>query len=116
MIVKDKLDEEYVTVSEVKDVLNEIAEERSGQEREMAYELRRSIDHVNAFAVLDVDDAQDLRDELQEFDEVDSFVAHKIVDLMPEDRGQLRAVFAKERYSLDGDELDDILNVVAKYR
>jgi len=24
-------------------------------------------------------------------------------------------VFAQERYSLDGDELDDVLNVVAKY-
>jgi DNA-directed RNA polymerase subunit F len=24
-------------------------------------------------------------------------------------------VFAKERYALDGDELDEVLNVVAKY-
>jgi len=39
----------------------------------------------------------------------------KIADLLPEDRTELRSVFAQERYSLDGDELDDVLNVVAKY-
>lgn len=117
VIVKDKLDEEFVTVSEVKEILNEMAEDRSDDDdREMAYELRRSIDHVNDFAVLDAEDAQELRDELLELEQVDPFVAHKIVDLLPENRDELRSIYAKERFSLDGDELDDILDVVAKYR
>ena len=42
-------------------------------------------------------------------------VGDKIADLLPRDRTELRAVFAKQRYALDGDELDEILNVVAKY-
>jgi len=116
MIVKEKLDEEYVTVSEVKETLNEIADERAEDDREMAYELRQSIDHANEFAVLDGDEAQEMLDELLEFEQVDDFVAHKIVDLLPRNRDELRSVYAKERYSLDSDEMDEILNVVAKYR
>jgi DNA-directed RNA polymerase subunit F len=41
--------------------------------------------------------------------------AYKIADLLPMDRDELRSVFAHGRYSLDGDELDEILNVVARY-
>jgi len=116
MIVKEKLDEEYVTVAEVKETLNEMAEERSEQDREMAYELRQSLDHANEFAVLDADEARELLEEVREFEQVDDFVAHKIADLLPENRDELRAIYAKERYSLDTDEIDEILNVVAKYR
>jgi DNA-directed RNA polymerase subunit F len=116
MIVKEKLDEEYITVSEVKETLNEIAEERAEQDREMAFELRQSLDHANEFAVLDADEARELLEELEELEQVDSFVAHKIADLLPENRDELRAIYAKERYSLDTDELDEILNIVAKYR
>jgi DNA-directed RNA polymerase subunit F len=116
MIVKEKLDEEYVTVSEVKETLNEIADDRADEDREMAYELRRSLEHVNEFAVLDTDEAEELLGILVEFEAVDGFVAHKIVDLLPRNRDELRSVYAKERYSLDSDEMDEILNAVAKYR
>lgn len=116
MIVKEKLDEEFVTMAEVKETLNEIAESRADEEREMAYELRRSIDHVNELAELDVEEAEELLEELMELEQVDEFVAHKIVDLLPRNRDELRAIYAKERFSLDADELDEILNAVAKYR
>ncbi len=116
MIVKEKLDEEYITISEVKEVLNEIAEERAEHDREMAFELRQSLDHANTFAVLEADEARELLDELDELEQVDDFVAHKITDLLPESRDEVRAIYAKERYSLDTDEIDEILNIVAKYR
>ncbi|MDY6764155.1 MAG: RNA polymerase Rpb4 family protein [Halobacteria archaeon] len=116
MIVKEKLDEEYVSLAEVKEILNEISEERSEEEREMVYELRRALDHANEFAELDSEDTQDLIDELLELENVDDFVAHKIADLLPRTRDELRAIYAKERFSLSGEELDEILNLVAKYR
>jgi len=34
---------------------------------------------------------------------------------MPKDRDELRAIYAQERFSLSGDELDDVLDVVAQY-
>ncbi|WP_435349639.1 RNA polymerase Rpb4 family protein [Haloarchaeobius sp. HRN-SO-5] len=115
-IFKEKLEEEYLTVSKAKELLADIEEERAlDEDREMRYELARAIEHVNRFAVLDVDEAQDLVEELQELEKVDEPTAYKIANLLPQDRTELRALYAQERYSLDGDELDEILNVVAKY-
>ncbi|MFB6079455.1 MAG: RNA polymerase Rpb4 family protein [Haloferacaceae archaeon] len=115
-IFKEKVDEEYLTVAEVKALLAEVERERAADEdREMRYELARAIEHVNRFAVLDPEESRELVAELREFEKVDEPTAYKIADLLPEDRNELRAVFAQRRYALDGDELDEILDAVAKY-
>lgn len=115
-IFKEKLDEEYVTTSEAKEILVEIEDERAADEdRDLRYELARAIEHVNRFAELDADESRELVEELTELDQIDVPTAVKITDLLPEDRTELRSVFAQERYSLDGEELDEILDVVAKY-
>ena len=115
-IFKEQIDEEYVTTSEAKEILVEIEAERAeDEERELRYELARAIEHVNRFAHLDAEESRELVEELAELDRIDVPTAIKIADLLPEDRTELRSVFAQERYSLDGDELDDVLNVVVKY-
>jgi len=115
-IFKKKVNEEYMTVSEVKTLLEDVEAERAADEdRELRYELARAIEHVNRFAHLDPEESRDLVEELLELEKVDIETAIKITDLLPQSRDELRAVYAQERYSLDGDELDDVLNVVAKY-
>jgi DNA-directed RNA polymerase subunit F len=115
-IFKEKVSEEYLTVAEVKELLEEVEAERAvDEERELRYELTRAIQHVNEFAFLDGAESRQLVEELAELDYIDEDVAFKIADLLPLDRDELRAVFAKERYALDGDQLDEILNIVAKY-
>lgn len=115
-IFKEKLEEEYLTVAEVKDLLAEVEDERAMDEgRELRYELARSLEHVNRYATLDAEESRALVSELEELEKIDTKTAIKIADLLPEDRTELRAVFAKERYALDGEELDEVLNVVAKY-
>lgn len=115
-IFKEKLDEEYLTTSEAKELLAGIEDERAlDEDREMRYELARAIEHVNRFAVLDAEESRELVEELLELEKVDEPTAYKIADILPQDRDELRAVYAQERYTLGGDELDDILNVVAKY-
>ena len=115
-IFKEIVDEEFLTVSEAKELLDDIETERAlDEERELRYELARAIEHVNRFAVLDPEDAQALVDELQELEKVDEATAYKIANLLPQDRDELRALYAQERYSLAGDELDTILNVTARY-
>jgi DNA-directed RNA polymerase subunit F len=115
-IFKEKVGEEYLTTPEVKELLADVEAERaSDEERELRYELARAIEHVNRFAVLDPEESRELVAELEELEKVDEKTAYKIADLLPRDRDELRAVFAKERYALDGDELDEVLNVVAKY-
>jgi DNA-directed RNA polymerase subunit F len=115
-IFKETLDEEYLTLAEAKEILEDIERERAlDEDREMRYELTRAVEHVNRFATLDVEESQEFVDELQELEKIDEATAYKIANLRPRDRDELRAVFAQERYSLSGDELDDVLNVVAKY-
>ncbi|MWV64730.1 RNA polymerase Rpb4 family protein [Halorubrum sp. JWXQ-INN 858] len=115
-IFKEKLDEEYVTTSEAKQILVEIEDARAADdERELRYELARAIEHVNRFAHLDAEESRELVEELAELEPIDVPTAIKIADLLPEDRTELRSVFAQERYSLDGDELDEVLDIVAKY-
>jgi len=115
-IFKKKLDEEYLTVSQTKALLGRVEDERAvDEEREMRYELARAVDHINRFAFLGADESLELVEELLELEKVDEPQAYKIADLLPRDRTELRAVYAQERYALDGDELDEVLNIVAKY-
>jgi DNA-directed RNA polymerase subunit F len=115
-IFKETLESEYVTTAEAKELLAEIEQERAlDEDREMRYELARAIDHVNRFAAMDAEDGRALVEELLELEKLDEKTAHKIADVLPQDRDEVRSVFAQERYALDGDELDEVLNVVAKY-
>ncbi len=115
-IFKETREEEYLTVAEVKELLADIEEERAlDEERELPYELARTIDHVNRFAVLEPAESRELVAELEALEKVDEATAHKLADLLPRTRDEVRAVFAQQRYTLEGDELDEILDVVAKY-
>jgi DNA-directed RNA polymerase subunit F len=115
-IFKEKLDEEYLTLAETKELLDEVEAERAlDEDREMRYELARAIEHVNRFTVLEPEESVELVEELQDLEKVNEATAYKIANLLPGDRTELRSVFAKERYTLDGEELDEILNVLAKY-
>ncbi|QGN06270.1 RNA polymerase Rpb4 family protein [Halorhabdus sp. CBA1104] len=115
-IFKEKLNEEFLTFAEAKELLVDIEHERAADEdREMRYELTRAIEHVNRFATLDPEESREFAEELLDLEKVDEPTAYKIVNLQPRDRDELRAIYAQERYTLDGDELDAILDVVAKY-
>ena len=115
-LFKETLEEELLTVPEAKEMLADVEAERAADEdRELRYELARAIDHVNRFAVLDIEESKELVAELEELEYVDEPVAYKVANLLPRSRTELRAVFAQERYALDGDQLDRILEIVAKY-
>ena len=115
-IFKEKLDEEYLTVSEVKELLAGVEADRAAdEERDMRYELARAIEHVNRFAVLDPEESLELVAELEDHEYIDEKTAYKIADLLPQSRNEMRAVFAQERYSLSTEEVDELLDVVAKY-
>jgi DNA-directed RNA polymerase subunit F len=115
-IFKEKVSEELLTIAETKEILEGLEAERAGDEdREMRYELARAIEHVNRFADLDPEEAREFVADLLELDKVDEATAYKIADLKPRDRDELRAIYAQERFTLDGDELDEVLDVVRRY-
>jgi DNA-directed RNA polymerase subunit F len=109
MIGKKVIETNPITIAEAKEMLVE-----SSEAFEPTYEQNLAIDHVTKFSKLDVETAQKLVEELQEI--IKQTQAIKIADVMPVDLADLRLMFAKERGSHKKEELEQILEIVNKYR
>lgn len=109
MIGKKVVETDPVTIVEVKTML----EERS-KSYELTYEQNLALDHVTKFSKIEEETALKLVEELQEI--VKKSQATKIADLMPVDLADLRLIFAKERGSHKKEDLEQILEIVDKYR
>jgi DNA-directed RNA polymerase subunit F len=109
MIGKKVVETDPVTIVEVKTML----EERS-ESYELTYEQNIALDHVIKFSKIEEEPALKLVEELQEIAKKSQ--ATKIADLMPVDLADLRLIFAKERGSHKKEDLEQILEIVDKYR
>ena len=114
MLIKEVISEELLTLAEAKEILNSIKGKHKDDE-ELIYEKRRAISHANKFAKTDAKTARVLVNELIKLDKMKPEIAIKIADLTPKTRDELRSVYTKERFTLTEDELDKILDLVAKY-
>jgi DNA-directed RNA polymerase subunit F len=115
MKVKGIISEEKITLPELRGVLLSVESSRINAGKEMSYELRRSIEHANQLAKTTPEKAQALVAELSKLEKIKPEIAYRIANIMPKTRDELRAIYAKERYTLSTDELDAILNIVAEY-
>ena len=115
MRVKGVLGEERITLSELKEVLTQVAESRQEDATEMAYELRRSIDHATHLARNSPEQAGDLVASLLKLEKMKPDIAYRIANIMPMTRDELRAIYAKERFTLTGEELEQILTLVSEH-
>jgi DNA-directed RNA polymerase subunit F len=113
MIVKAVLEEENLTLSEVKEILVEMMTPNS--EEEFTYEFRRALDHVNTFSKLTGSQARELVNELKNLEKMKEEIAIRIADIIPLSRDELRSIYAKERFSLTEEELDEILDIIARF-
>ncbi|HOD85457.1 MAG TPA: RNA polymerase Rpb4 family protein, partial [Methanoculleus sp.] len=50
--------------------------------------------------------------ELMKLEKMKEDIAYRIANLMPRTRDELRAIYAKERFNLTTEELDEILELV----
>jgi DNA-directed RNA polymerase subunit F len=112
MIVKEVLSEELLTLPEVKGMLHEIMEERLNDEEELGYELRKAINHAEMFSKTSPEKARDLVNKLLELEKMKPEIAIRMADVMPQSRDELRSLYAKERFTLTEEELDEMLNLV----
>ena len=114
MIVKNVLKEELLTIAEVNALLNEIRERRAGEPEELGYELRRAMRHAELFSHGTPEESRRLVEALLALEKVTPEIAVKIADLRPGTRDELRAIYAKEKFSLTEEELDAILDMVRR--
>ena len=111
MIVKSVLREDLLTLAEVKEILDQIREKRS-EEEELGYELRRAIRHAEIFSKGTAEESRALVAELLKLGKMSLEIAVKIADIKPVNKDELRAIYAKERFTLSEEELDNILEII----
>jgi DNA-directed RNA polymerase subunit F len=101
----------YLTLAEVKKIL-----ENAQKERELSYEQKLALEHAQKFSKLSVSKAKDLIEDLQKLERITDPLIYKIADLLPSELEDLKALFAKERFTLSNEELNTILGLVKKYK
>ncbi len=111
MIVKSVLQEELLTLAEVKEILDQIRLKRADEE-ELGYELRRAIRHAELFAKGTAEESRRMVEELTKLEKMTPDIAVKIADIRPATKDELRAIYAKERFTLGEEELNGILDIV----
>jgi DNA-directed RNA polymerase subunit F len=103
-------DDRYVTLAEVKEMLDAQAEDR-----ELSPEQKIALDHVNKNVKVSAHKAQKLVKELRELSFVSEAHAVKVADLMPTHIDDIRVLFAKERSAVDKKQLEQIIKLVEQY-
>ena len=114
MLVKEVISEEMVTLAEVNEILNDV-KDRQNADVEMVYEKRKAIAHANKYVKTKAADARKLVKELLKLDKMKPEIAIKIADIMPKSKDELKTIYAKERFTLTKEDLDNILDIVSKY-
>lgn len=105
--------EKPITLPEVESLLKQRKEEG-----ELRYEQKVSLKYAHKFSKLSEEKAKKLAKDLLDLDIVKIKEEHaiKMANLLPKNKDEVRLIFAKERFSLKSDELDQILGLIEKYR
>jgi len=122
MIVKEVLNESVLTLAEAKETLNalrtrgEVTKKKEGEkEEEIRYERRKASEHTTKFAKGGAKESRALINELLGLAKMKELIAIRIADLMPKSPNEVRAIYAKERFTLTETDIEKILDCVAKY-
>jgi len=102
---------EYVSLAEVKELL-----EAEQEKRELTYEQTLGLQHAQLFAGTTGKKAKKIIKELAKFEFISPMNAVKIADMLPEHPDDVRALFAKERFTLEQGDVDEIIKIVQDNR
>ena len=115
MKIRRIIDEQPITVSVLREILLTVESERQNREKEMSYELRRSIEHVNHISTGTAERSSEFVSKLAEVENVTPNVAYHIADVLPRSREEVRAIFGKDRFAHTTEEIDTIIDLVIEY-
>ena len=79
---------------------------------QIQYEHRLALDHVRHLTRVTRAQAEGIMQAVGGLEHVDDFYAAKIADILPTHPNDVRAIFARERFSLGQDEIDAIIAAV----
>lgn len=104
-------EEQYVSLAEVKALLEREEKDRQSLSMEQKYALT----HAQTFAKITPEEAARLVSELMKVEMMTPVNAFKLADLLPTHPDDVRAVFAKERFSLSKEDVDLVVQIVSKF-
>lgn len=101
----------HVSLAEIKNLL-----EKEEKKRELSYEQNLALEHSKHFAKTGITKSKKMATELLKLERITEPFAFKIVDILPMHPEEVRAIFAKERFTLEEDEIKNILKIVEENR
>ena len=110
MIGKEVIESEPITGSEVKQIIEEFAEDN-----ELNYEQNLTLNHLARFKRYSAEDAKEIFEKLQDEFGLRAKVAAHIVDLVPVDLADMRLIFAKEPTKTTKEDMEKILEMLEQY-
>ena len=106
------MEEEYVSLSELKIIL----EREKAARGDLTPEQQYALSHAAAFARIAPEKVPAMVKELMEVPMMSQANAAKIADVLPTHLDDVRAIFAKERFALSKEDAEKVLEIVNKYR
>lgn len=110
----DNASYELVSLVKVKKLL-----EDDEKRMELTYEKKLALEHAKTFTQLTITNTNKMIKELQQDpvckEKMTPVIALKISEHLPRNANELRPFFAKERYTLEKEEIEGILSIVKKY-
>jgi DNA-directed RNA polymerase subunit F len=103
--------EKFVSIPDVKGILEDVQEAR-----ELNYEQKLALEHATYSVQTTTKEAVKLIKELMKHERITESLAFKIVEIWPTDPDDVKAIFAKERFTLKEDEVEAILQTVADHQ
>ena len=99
-----------VSMIEAKEVLSS-REKR----KELSYEQKLALEHLNKFTKLKSEEAKKLSEELSSVLRMSQETLVQILNFLPKNPDELRMIFSREKFSLKEDEINKILEIIKKY-
>ena len=103
-------EEKIASLTEVKNLLAQ-----GDKDGSLTYEQRLALEHASQFAILNATDTEKMVQELLKLERISDQLAYKIAELVPQHPDEVRPIFAKERFTLEDDEIKQIIEIVKKY-
>ena len=79
---------------------------------QIKYEHNLALDHVQKISSSKLENSKAIVEGVQDLEHVNNYYATKIADILPQSPDEVRALFARERFTLGNDEIAQIITAV----
>jgi len=105
------LNEETITVPEAKEIMV-----KRSKERDLSYEQKICLEYLEKVCKMPVEKAKEMIEELSKIAILRPRYIALIINMMPDTEDEVKALFSKEITNLKKNEIQQIIDIVKKYK